>query len=86
MKFDSCRISIPRPVAILTSLLDYSRKKFDWVSKTLFKFFMYSIYFVGLGRGGRNRRRENLGIAKVGLTPPSLPQSWHSGGFDEKSA
>ena len=27
MKLNSCRISIPRPVAILISLLDYSRKK-----------------------------------------------------------
>jgi len=29
------------------------------------------------------------GIAKIGLTPgldPPAPQSWHSGGFDEKSA
>ena len=39
-----------------------------------------------LGRGWWNRRLENLGIAKIGLTPPPLPQSWHSGGFDDKSA
>ena len=26
-----------------------------------------------LGRGCSNRRRENLGIAKIGLTPPLTP-------------
>ena len=26
-----------------------------------------------LGRGGRNRLRENLGIAKIGVTPPPYP-------------
>ena len=50
---------------------------------------LWNCPFVGqiiLGRGCRNRRLENLGIAKIGLTPPPLPQSWHSGGFDDKSA
>ena len=37
-----------------------------------------------LGKGFSNRSSENPGIAKIGLTP--LPQSWHSGGFDDKSA
>ena len=40
----------------------------------------------GLGRECVNRSSENPGIAKIGLTPPPLPQSWHSGGFDDKSA
>ena len=32
----------------------------------------------------KNRRRQNLGISKVGLTPPPTPQFWHTGGFDDK--
>ena len=32
----------------------------------------------------QNRRRQNLGIAKIGLTPPSAPQFWQTGGFDDK--
>ena len=40
---------------------------------------------LGIGRECSYRGLENPGIAKIGLNPP-LPQSWHSGGFDDKSA
>ena len=33
----------------------------------------WDVFLGALGRGFSNRRRENLGIAKIGLTPPPCP-------------
>ena len=57
-------------------LLEFRNKQFEinflWIS-TLFFQFLFSVFERHLGRGVQNRRRENLGIAKIGLTPPLTP-------------
>ena len=57
--------------------LFFSRRRLEWppreaIQEKITKRWTFSV--LPLGRGGRKRRRENLGIAKIGLTPlPPYP-------------